>query len=145
MLIATYNVNSLITRLPRLISLLELHKPDVALIQETKSTPEGFPHLPLQAAGYVAADHSAGRWAGVAILARSDLGIADVETGLPGEPDPTQARWIEATVGDVRFASVYVPNGRMVGSDEFVAKLRFLEALADRAEATGLGTVDRGR
>ena len=139
MLITTYNVNSLITRLPRLISLLELHKPDVALIQETKSTPEGFPHLPLQAAGYVAADHSAGRWAGVAILARSDLGIADIEMGLPGEPDPTQARWMEATVSDVRFASVYVPNGRMVGSDEFVAKLQFLEALANRAEAMASG------
>ncbi len=139
MLVATYNVNSLITRLPRLISLLELHKPDVALIQETKSTPEGFPHLPLQAAGYVAADHSAGRWAGVAILARSDLSIADIDVGLPGEPDPTQARWMEATVGDVRFASVYVPNGRMVGTDEFAAKLRFLEALADRAKTLAPG------
>jgi exodeoxyribonuclease-3 len=135
----TYNVNSLLTRLPRLISLLELHRPDVALVQETKSTPEGFPHLPLQAAGYIAADHSAGRWAGVAILARSELGIAEVTTGLPGEPEPAQARWMEATVGEVRFASVYVPNGRLVGSDEFVAKLRFLEAMADRAAALAAG------
>jgi exodeoxyribonuclease III len=134
-LVVTYNVNSLLTRLPRLTSLLELHRPDVALVQETKSTPEGFPHLPLQAAGYVAADHSAGRWAGVAILARSELGIGGVTTGLPGEPEPAQARWMEATVGDVRFASVYVPNGRMVGSDEFAAKLRFLDAMADRAAA----------
>ena len=84
MLVVTYNVNSLLTRLPRLISLLELHRPDVALVQETKSTPEGFPHLPLQAAGYVAADHSAGRWAGVAILARSELGIAEVDHRLAG-------------------------------------------------------------
>jgi exodeoxyribonuclease-3 len=134
-LVVTYNVNSLPTRLPRLISLLELHQPEVALVQETKTTVEGFPHLPLQAAGYVAVDHSGGRWAGVAILARSDLPISEVTAGLPGEPDQTQARWMEASVDGNRFATVYVPNGRMVGTDEFDAKLRFLEAMADRAAA----------
>ena len=133
MLILTYNVNSLAVRLPRLLAMLEQHRPDVALLQETKTTPQAFPYLPLLAAGYMAADHSAGRWAGVAILAREDLGIDEVTAGLPGEPDPAQARWVEATVAGLRVTSVYVPNGRQVGSEEFAAKLAFLEAMAGRA------------
>ena len=133
----TYNVNSIRPRLPRLVEILAEYQPDAVCVQETKSTAAAFPHPELAAAGYVAADHSAGRWAGVAILARSDVGVEDVACGLPGEPDPTQARWIEATVGGVRVASVYVPNGRTVGSPEFVAKLRFLEAMAARVAQPG--------
>ena len=129
----TYNVNSLGARLDRVLALLEEHTPDVVLLQETKSTPEAFPHLPLQGAGYRAADHSGGRWEGVAILAREGLDIEDASIGLPEEPDPDQARWIEATVGGVRVASVYVPNGRALGTDTFDAKLRFLESMASRA------------
>jgi exodeoxyribonuclease-3 len=102
-------------------------------MQETKADPGAFPHLELEAEGYRVADHSGGRWAGVAIAARADLGLTDVRTGLPGEPDAGEARWIEATVAGVRLASVYVPNGREVGSPTFVAKLAFLEAMAGRA------------
>lgn len=116
-----------------MLALLDEHRPDVVLLQETKSTPQAFPHLPLQAAGYRAADHSGGRWEGVAILAREPLAIDDVSVGLPGEPDPDQARWIEADVGAVRVASVYVPNGRALGTETFDAKLQFLERLAERA------------
>lgn len=134
-MILTYNVNSLVARLPRLLALLELHRPDIVALQETKSTVEAFPHLPLQAAGYIAADHSGGGREGVAILAREELGLIDVELGLPGEPDPDQARWVEATVGRLRVASVYVPNGREVGSEEFSRKLSFLEAMASRASS----------
>lgn len=133
MRILTYNVNSLTARLPRLLALLEEHRPDIVCLQETKVAPETFPHLPLQAAGYVAADHSGGRWEGVAVLARRELGVTDVSIGLLGEPDPAEARWVEASVGDVRVVSVYVPNGREVGCDEYLGKLAFLEAMAARA------------
>ena len=135
MLLATWNVNSMRVRLPRVLELLEKHHPDALLMQETKVDPGAFPHLELDAAGYRSADHSGGRWAGVAIAARSDLDLADVRTGLPGEPDPGEARWIEATVAGIRLASVYVPNGREVGSPTFTAKLAFLEAMATRAAA----------
>ena len=129
----TYNVNSLKARLPRVMALLDEYEPDVVCVQETKAEPEAFPHLELRARGYEAADLSGGRWAGVAVLAKTDLGISDVSVGLPGEPDPDEARWVEATVAGVRVVSVYVPNGREVGSETFAAKLRFLEAMASRA------------
>jgi len=83
----------------------------------------------------VAADHSGGRWAGVAILAPAGTAIEDPVAGLGGEADASEARWIEATVGGVRVASVYVPNGREVGTPPFAAKLRFLDAMAARAAA----------
>jgi exodeoxyribonuclease-3 len=144
-LVLTYNVNSLGIRLPRLLSLLDRHRPDIALLQETKSSPEAFPHLPLQAAGYQAVDDSGGRWAGVAILARQGRRVGEVLTGLPGLPDLDQARWLEATVDGVRIVSVYVPNGREVGSLEFTAKLRFLEAMAERTGVlVGVPTIVAG-
>ncbi len=130
----TYNVNSLNARMPRLLALLEEHQPDVVCLQETKAAPEKFPHLELQAAGYESADNSGGRWAGVAVLARADLGIADVAMGLPGQPNPEEARWVEATVGGMKVVSVYVPNGRQVGTETFREKLLFLEAMAVRAQ-----------
>lgn len=119
------------------MAFLDEHTPDVLLIQETKLAAPAFPHLPLQAAGYVAIDHSGGRWEGVAILAREERSVADVVTGLPGEPDPLQARWVEATIDDIRFASVYVPNGRALGTAPFEEKLRFLERMAERSAALG--------
>ena len=139
MLVVTYNVNSLLTRLPRLLSLLELHRPDVALIQETKSTPEDSPTsrsmppamsrpITRRAAGRGWRYSPAMKWA-------SPMS----SPACRESPNPTQARWMEGTVGDVRFVSVYVPNGRMVGTDEFAAKLRFLEAMADRAESLATG------
>lgn len=133
MRLITYNVNSISTRLERVVALLDEHKPDVVCLQETKCGPDKFPHLAFQQAGYVAADHSGGRWAGVAVLARSDLGVADVSVGLPGEPAPDEARWVEATVAGVTVVSTYVPNGQALDSPAFAQKLRFLEAMRDRA------------
>jgi exodeoxyribonuclease-3 len=101
-------------------------------MQETKTEPSAFPHAELAEAGYVAADHSGGRWAGVAVLAREELGVADIATGLPGEPLQIEARWVEATVGDVRVASVYVPNGRELASEWYEQKLDFFAAMALR-------------
>lgn len=134
MKIATWNVNSIKARLPRLVEFLDVHAPDVVCLQETKSTPEAFPHDELAAAGYHAADASGGRWAGVAVLARSDLEIIDVASGLPGSPVPDEARWIEATVGGVRAISVYVVNGRALDDPMYEAKLAFLDAMARRCE-----------
>jgi exodeoxyribonuclease-3 len=139
--IISYNVNSIGARLPRLIALLAEHRPDIVCLQETKSAPEAFPHAELEEAGYAAADHSGGRWEGVAVVARSDLGVSDVLSGLPGEPNPGEARWVEATVGDLRVVSVYVPNGRAVGSDTFVDKLTFFDRMARRMSQLAEGPV----
>ena len=133
LLVATWNVNSLRVRLPRLLEFLAAHEPDVVGLQETKSEPGAFPHGDLRMAGYEAADHSAGRWAGVAVLAREELGISEVRSGLEGERQAGEARWVEASVDGLRVASVYVPNGRAIGTDAFTDKLAFLEAAAERA------------
>ena len=110
MKLATWNVNSLNSRMPRVLDLLEVHQPDLVFLQETKSDPDAFPQLELEAAGYQVAHPSGGRWAGVALAARGEL--TDVCVGLAGEPSRDEARWLEATVDGVRVVSVYVPNGR---------------------------------
>jgi len=136
MKLVTWNVNSLKVRMPRVLELLAELEPDVVCMQETKTEDAAFPALELAAAGYEVVHHSAGRWAGVAILARRELGeIADCAVGLPGELRGDEARWIEAKVGGVRVASVYVPNGREVGSPSYEEKLAFLDAIAARVAA----------
>jgi exodeoxyribonuclease III len=135
MKLATWNVNSLGVRMPRVLELLAQHAPDVVLLQETKTEPDKFPEAELRDAGYHAAHHSAGRWAGVALLAREPL--TDVCAGLAGEPAVDEARWLEATAYGLRFASVYVPNGRAIDHPEYVKKLAFLDAMRER-----IGTID---
>jgi len=130
--LVTWNVNSIKVRLPRVLEFLADLAPDVVCMQETKCEDEAFPVAELARAGYHAVHHSAGRWAGVAIVARDGLALEDPVTGLPGELREDEARWIEATVGDVRIASTYVPNGRAVGSPTFEEKLAFLDAIAAR-------------
>jgi exodeoxyribonuclease-3 len=134
-LLVTWNVNSLRVRLPRVLELLEHHRPDVVCLQETKVEADQFPAGELAAVGYRAAHHSGGRWAGVAILARDGLALGDAVCGLPGEPVAREARWCEATVAGVRFASAYVPNGRSLDSPEFPRKLAFLDAAVQRVRA----------
>ncbi|CAN5581825.1 exodeoxyribonuclease III [soil metagenome] len=133
MKLVTWNVNSLKARLPRVIELLEVHRPDVLCLQETKCEAAAFPHTELAAAGYATVEHSAGRWAGVAIAAPTATPIAAVTHGLPGERDADEARYVEATVAGLRVASAYVPNGRALGTPQFESKLHFLDALAARA------------
>lgn len=133
MKLATWNVNSLKMRLPRVLGFLAQHRPDIVCLQETKSNPDAFPHLDFAAAGYVAADHSCGRWAGVAVLAPEHSPPTVAARGLPGEVETGECRWIEADVAGVRVASVYVPNGRAVRTDTFAAKLAFLDAMGARA------------
>lgn len=135
MLFATWNVNSLRARLPRVEQFLSEFRPDVLLMQETKCAPDQFPHDALADAGYRAVDHSGGRWCGVAIAIPVDAAVTDPISGLPGEPEPEEARWVEATLPDgTRVISVYVPNGREVGSEHYDAKLEFLAAAAARVE-----------
>jgi exodeoxyribonuclease-3 len=133
MRLVTWNVNSLRARLPRLLELLQRHAPDVACLQETKVDAAGFPEAELGEAGYAAVHHSAGRWAGVALLARHGLQPRDPRYGLAGEAVGDEARWVEATIGDLRVASAYVPNGRAIGTPTFAQKLTFLDAAAARA------------
>ena len=133
MKLATWNVNSLKIRLPRVLEFLGAHAPDVLLLQETKCEPDAFPHAELADAGYHAVHHSAGRWNGVAIAARRELPLEAERLGLPGEVEAAEARWIEARAGGLLVASVYVPNGRALDSPEFPKKLEFLDAMRERA------------
>jgi exodeoxyribonuclease III len=130
--LVTWNCNSLKARLPRLLELLDEHAPDVLCLQETKCTPEAMPHETLAVAGYRVVDHSAGRWNGVALAVPDGIEVDDVQRGLPGEPDPTEARWIEGTIRGVRWISLYVPNGREPGHEMYVQKLAFLDAARSR-------------
>ena len=134
MKVVTWNVNSLRARMHRVVEFLEQHAPDALLLQETKCSPEQFPADELLEAGYEAVHHSGGRWAGVAVLAPKGHGLEEVQAGLPGEARSEEARWIEARVGKagLHVASVYVVNGREVGSEPFAEKLQFLDALATR-------------
>jgi exodeoxyribonuclease-3 len=132
--IATWNVNSVKQRVPRLLPWLDERKPDVVCLQETKLTDTAFTELlgtELDARGYQVAVHGESAWNGVAILSR--VGLEDVVPGLPGGPGfPHQeARAVAATCGGVRIVSVYVPNGRTPDSDHYRYKLQWLAALRD--------------
>ena len=127
MLIATWNVNSVRTRLRRVCAFLERHRPDALCLQELKVTDADFPFDEIRAAGYEAVVHGQKTYNGVGLLAR--VMPTDVVRGFgDGEDDP-QARFIGATIGDVRVYSVYVPNGQEVGSAAFHYKLRWLARL----------------
>ena len=132
MLLASWNVNSLKARLPRVLEFLDAFRPDLLFMQETKVEDAAFPVMDLEAAGYQAVHHSRGRWAGVAVAAPLGVELGEVCAGLEGEPERDEARWIETTVDGVRAVSVYVPNGRAIDHPAFADKLRFLEAMAAR-------------
>lgn len=132
MRLVTWNCNSIRARMPRLLELLETHQPDVVCLQETKVAREAFPHLELAMAGYAAVDHSAGTWNGVAVLVPIDVDVSGAVFGLPGQPRPEEARWLEVDVRGIRVVSVYVPNGRHPDHPRFAEKLTFLDRVADR-------------
>ena len=127
MRIATWNVNSLGARMPRVEEWLEYAQPDILCMQETKVADGAFPSMPLSALGYEAVTHGDGRWNGVAILSR--VGVADVQRGMGTESDAQGCRLVAATCGGIRVHSVYVPNGRTVDSEHYVAKLAWLRDL----------------
>ncbi len=132
MRVATWNVNSLKQRLPRLLPWLDERRPDVVCLQETKLADEALAELlgdELAGRGYEVAAHGEAAWNGVAILSR--VGLDDVVAGLanaPGFPHP-EARAVAATCDGVRVHSVYVPNGREPDSDHYAYKLEWLAAL----------------
>ena len=144
MRIATWNVNSVKQRLPRLLPWLDERRPDVVCLQETKLADEAFAELlgsELADRGYEVAAHGEAAWNGVAILSRA--GLEDVTAGIPGGPGfPHQeARAVSATCGGVRVVSVYVPNGRSPGSEHYAYKLEWLAALRDMVAAGPESTV----
>jgi exodeoxyribonuclease-3 len=134
MRIATWNVNSVKQRVPRLLPWLDERRPDVVCLQETKVTDDAFMDLlgdDLAARGYEVGLHGEATWNGVAILSKA--GLDDVLSGFPGEPgfpDP-EARAVSATCGGIRVVSVYVPNGRVPDSDHYRYKLAWMAALRD--------------
>jgi exodeoxyribonuclease-3 len=134
MRVATWNVNSIKQRLPRLLPWLDQRQPDVLCVQETKLSDDAFADLvgeQLAARGYTTAHHGEGRWNGVAIASR--VGLDDVVIGLPGGPGfpEPEARTVAATCGGIRVHSVYVPNGRVPDSDHYQYKLAWLAALRE--------------
>jgi exodeoxyribonuclease-3 len=140
--LATWNVNSIKQRVPRLLPWLDERRPDIVCLQETKLTDDAFAELlgtELAQRGYEVATHGERAWNGVAILSKA--GLDDVVRGLdnaPGFPHP-EARAVAATCGGVRVVSVYVPNGRTPGSEHYAYKLAWLQSLRD-AVADGAGT-----
>lgn len=133
MRIATWNVNSLKARLPRVEAWLADVAPDVVCLQETKLADGAFPALAFEALGYESVHHGEGRWNGVAILSR--LGIEDPVNGFGPDDDDPEARLLWATCGGVRVASVYVPNGRELDHDHYRYKLAWLARLRDQLAA----------
>jgi exodeoxyribonuclease III len=138
--IATWNVNSVKQRVPRLLPWLDERGPDVVCLQETKLQDDAFRDLlgdELSGRGYEVALHGEATWNGVAILSR--VGLADVVAGVEGAPGfPTpEARAVSATCGGIRVVSVYVPNGRVPGSEHYEYKLAWLESLRAMVAASG--------
>ena len=135
MKLATYNLNGIRARLPRLLEWLEREKPDIAALQELKCADESLPIADIEAAGYGAVWHGQKGFNGVAILAKGDAPELR-RVGLPGDPDDTHSRYIEAEVGGLVVGSLYLPNGNPVGTDKFGYKIRWMERL--RAHAAEL-------
>ncbi len=146
MRIATWNVNSLKARLPKVEWWLERAAPDVLLLQETKLADGDAPLVPFRMAGYELLHHGEGRWNGVAIVVRAGLPVEEVVANFDGSPvrdstagspgaseedfDPfAEARMLSAICGGIRVASVYAPNGRQVGTPFYEGKLRWFARL----------------
>ncbi len=132
MRIVTYNLNGIRARLPRLIEYLAREVPDVVCLQELKCADDALPIGDIQAAGYHAVWHGQKGFNGVAILSRS--GVPDLrQVGLPGDPDDSHSRYIEAEVEGLIVASIYLPNGNPVGTEKFDYKLKWMDRLHARA------------
>ncbi|MFH2112030.1 MAG: exodeoxyribonuclease III [Candidatus Bathyarchaeota archaeon] len=154
MRVISWNINSVRARLPRLLTVLRRHKPDVVCIQETKASNGGFPVMQLSAAGYNIVLHGQPSYNGVAILVRDHtrrcnlwafdaddphrevIGVAsgpglptDVQRGFPGDPVPNEARVVSTCVGKLRLVNVYVVNGKARESDQFKLKQYWMAAM----------------
>lgn len=130
MLLATYNVNSINSRLDALLHYLEERKPDVVCLQELKAPQEKFPEQAIRDAGYHALWHGQKSWNGVAIITREPA--QEVQRGLPGDPSDEQSRYIEAVYKGVLIACLYLPNGNPAPGPKFDYKLAWMERLITR-------------
>jgi exodeoxyribonuclease-3 len=139
MKIATFNINNVVRRLPNLLDWLRAAEPDVVCLQELKTTDASFPEAALREAGYRAVWRGQRSWNGVAILAREREPIL-VRDALPGDPADAQSRYLEAAVGGVLVASIYLPNGNPQPGPKFAYKLDWFERLI--AHAAGLIEAD---
>ena len=130
MKIATFNINSVRARLPNLVEWLQNAQPDVVLLQELKCQDDQFPYLDIQALGYTCAVYGQKAYNGVAILSKHPM--SDVVMGLPlyglAEAD-SQARYIEATINNIRFCGLYLPNGNPIDTDKYTYKLCWMQRL----------------
>jgi exodeoxyribonuclease-3 len=132
MRIVTYNVNGIGARLPNLLRWLATAAPDVVCLQELKAPQERFPESAIRDAGYGVIWHGQKSWNGVAILVRN-AEPAEIRRVLPGDPDDVHSRYIEATVGGIIVACLYLPNGNPAPGPKFDYKLRWLERLLAHA------------
>src|SRR5258708_26274120 len=132
MKLATFNVDGIRARLPRLLEWLDREQPDIVCLQELKCADDALPIADVEAAGYGAVWHVQRGVNGVAILAKG--GAPELRrVGLPDDPDDSHSRYIEAEVDDLIVASLYLPNGNPVGTEKFDYKLRWMERLCAHA------------
>jgi exodeoxyribonuclease-3 len=132
MKIATFNVNGVNGRLPILLRWLESAQPEIVCLQELKAPEEKFPSMAIQGCGYGAVWHGQKSWNGVAVLAR-EFEPVEIRRGLPGDPDDSHSRYIEAAVGDIIIGCVYLPNGNPAPGPKFDYKLRWFDRLIAHA------------
>ncbi len=140
MKLVTYNLNGIRARLPRLIDYLARETPDVVCLQELKCADEALPIADIEGAGYQAVWHGQKGFNGVAILSRGGEPMLR-QVGLPGDPDDSHSRYIEAEVDGLVVASIYLPNGNPIGTEKFEYKLGWMERL--RTHAAGLLAAER--
>jgi exodeoxyribonuclease-3 len=134
MKIVTYNLNGIRARLPRLVEYLDEEKPDAVCLQEMKCADESLPVEDVRRAGYEGLWHGQKGFNGVGILTPAGAAAPTLRRmGLPGDPEDAQSRYIEAEVGGVILASLYLPNGNPVGTEKFAYKLGWMERLRGHA------------
>lgn len=134
MRLATWNVNSLTARLPRVMEWIERQRPDVLCMQETKQADAKFPQDAFAQLGYETAHHGDGRWNGVAIVSR--VGLEDVTRGFGTPDDDHGCRILSARCAGTRVFSVYVPNGRALDNEFYAVKLAWLAQLRTTLDET---------
>ena len=138
--LVTYNLNGIRARLPRLLDYLARETPDIVCLQELKCADDSLPIADIEEAGYRAVWHGQKGFNGVAILSRGGEPVLR-QMGLPGDPDDSHSRYIEAEVDGLIVASIYLPNGNPIGTDKFDYKLKWLERL--RVHAADLLAAER--
>ena len=127
MKIATWNVNSILARLPHVTRWLEAEQPDVLCVQETKCTDDKFPSLEIKSLGYDCVTLGQQSYNGVAIISKA--GCASVQRGYPTDDPSSQARLLSADIAGVRIINIYIPNGQSVGSEKYQFKLEWMKQL----------------